>query len=113
MDRKSEDSPEVELVESTDGEIEGADEPPVVARMVVEIRSDGRRTVARGALEDVATGHKVAIEAKGQSPLGLALALAKSMASAPALARTAVKALLGPGERRRPERRRRWRPWRK
>ena len=105
---------EAELVAAGDGEIEGIAEPPVVARMVIEIRSDGRRTIARGALEDVATGQKVAIEARGNSPLGLALALARSMASAPALARTAVRALLaGPESQPRPKRpRRRWLDWR-
>src|SRR6188508_152002 len=46
---------------------------PVVARLVVEIRSDGRRTVARGAMEDTATGQGVAVEARGDSPMKLAL----------------------------------------
>ena len=87
------------LVEREPSEVEGSDEPPVVARMVVEIRSDGRRTIARGALEDVATGQKVAIQAKGSSPLQLALAMAKGMFRAPSLARSTVRAFL-PGRRR-------------
>lgn len=70
------------------------DEPPVVARMIVEIRSDGTRTIARGAMEDAASGERVAIEARGSTPAALALSLARSMLSAPALARQAVKALL-------------------
>lgn len=69
-------------------------EPPVVARMIVEIRSDGTRTIARGAIEEATTGERVAIEAHGSTPLALARSLAKSMFSAPALARQAVKALL-------------------
>ncbi|MBK8995273.1 MAG: hypothetical protein IPM35_05880 [Myxococcales bacterium] len=69
-------------------------EPPVVARMIVEIRSDGSRTIARGAIEEVTSGERVAIEAHGSTPLALARSLAKSMFSAPALARQAVKALL-------------------
>ncbi len=73
---------------------ERPDEPPVVARMIVEIRSDGTRTIARGAIEEATTGERVAIEAHGSSPLSLARSLAKSMFSAPALARQAVKALL-------------------
>lgn len=73
---------------------ERPDEPPVVARMIVEIRSDGTRTIARGAIEEATTGERVAIEAHGATPLGLARSLAKSMFSAPALARQAVKALL-------------------
>lgn len=71
-------------------------EPPVVARLVVEIRSDGSRTIARGAVEDVANGHRTAIEARGASPLQLALALARSLTQLPRIgARTAVRGLLG------------------
>jgi hypothetical protein len=73
---------------------ERPDEPPVVARMIVEIRSDGTRTIARGALEEVAGGERVAIEAHGTTPIALAASLAKSMFNAPMLARHAVKALL-------------------
>jgi hypothetical protein len=61
-------------------------EPPVVARLVIEIRSDGSRTIARGAMEDVQTGQRVAIEAKGDSPFQLAMALAKSLTQIPRLA---------------------------
>ena len=87
---------EVEIIGADDRELGQPDEDdlPVVARLVVEIRSDGRRTIARGAMEDVQSGQKVAIEAKGSSPLQLALALARSMLSAPAIARTAARALL-------------------
>lgn len=72
------------------------EEPPVVARMVIEIRSDGTRTIARGAAEDALTGEKVAIEVAGSTPLQLALSLMKTMATVPALARSAVKALRAP-----------------
>jgi len=99
-DRNHRDDEDDALVASDAGEVERAGEPPVVARLVVEIRSDGSRTIARGAMEDVATGQKVAIEARGDSPLSLAMAMAKSMFRAPALARTAARALL-PGRRRR------------
>lgn len=68
---------------------------PVVARLVVEIRSDGSRTIARGALEDVTLGQRVAVQARGDSPLALALALARSLGSLPRLsARAAVRGLL-------------------
>jgi hypothetical protein len=67
------------------------EELPVVARIMVEVRSDGRRTIARGAMEDAATGTKASIEAIGSTPLELALALAKSMLQVPALARQGVK----------------------
>ena len=64
-----------------------AEELPVVARIVVEIRSDGARTLARGAMEDAASQTRVAIEASGGTPLELALALAKSIMAAPWLPR--------------------------
>lgn len=60
-----------------------AEELPVVSRLVVEIRSDGRRTVARGALEDLITGERSAVEARGDSPTQLAAALAGSLLTAP------------------------------
>jgi hypothetical protein len=64
------------------------DDLPVVARLVVEIRSDGSRTIARGGIEDLTLGQRVTIEARGDSPLQLALALAKSISSLPALTST-------------------------
>jgi hypothetical protein len=70
------------------------DEPPVVARMIVEIRADGTRTIARGAIEDVQSGERVAVQAEGSTPLALAASLAKTLFSAPALAKQAAKALL-------------------
>ena len=76
-----------------------SDEPPVVARLVVEIRSDGTHTIARGAIEEVETGHRVAIEARGASPRQLAFALARSMFRLPSFARSAARALL-PGRKR-------------
>lgn len=77
------------------GPVAPADDLPVVARLVVEIRSDGRRTIARGALEDVAGGQRVAVEARGSSPLGLALGLARSILSLPVVARASARKLLG------------------
>ncbi len=72
------------------------EEPPVVARLVVEIRSDGSRTIARGALEDTVSGQRTQVEAHGSSPLQLALALARSLTQLPRLtARSAVRGLLG------------------
>ncbi len=60
---------------------------PVVARLVIEIRSDGSRTIARGGLEDIALGQRVTVEARGDSPLQLALALAKSLGTLPTFRR--------------------------
>ena len=83
-----------ELVHAPPGEIQG--EPPVVARLVVEIRSDGSRTIARGAMEDVASGQRTTLEARGDSPLQLAIALARSLTQLPRLsARSAIRGLLG------------------
>ena len=73
---------------------EKVEEPPVVARLMIEIRSDGRRTIARGALEDAVQGEKVALEAHGTSPASLAASLIKSLFSAPLLARAAARRLL-------------------
>jgi hypothetical protein len=71
------------------------DDLPVVARLIVEIRSDGSRTIARGAIEDTVQGQRVSIDARGDSPLALALALARSIGSLPRLsARAAVRGLL-------------------
>jgi hypothetical protein len=78
----------------TDPDRRAADEPPVVARLVVEIRSDGSRTIARGALEDVTTGQRTAVEARGTTPLSLMVSLSRALVHVPALARRAARALL-------------------
>jgi hypothetical protein len=82
------------LVPPDKAEVVPSDEPPVVARLVVEIRSDGRHTIARGAMEDASTGRGVAIEASGRSPLQLALSLARALVTLPAFGREAARALL-------------------
>jgi hypothetical protein len=83
-----------ELVRAPPGELQG--EPPVVARVVIEIRSDGSRTIARGAMEDLASGQRTTLEARGDSPLQLAMALARSLTQLPRLgARSAIRGLLG------------------
>ena len=70
------------------------DEPPVVARMIIEIRSDGTRTIARGAMEDARSGERVSLQAEGTTPLALAASLAKTLLSAPMLAKQAARALI-------------------
>ncbi len=85
-----------DLIAKPPEEVERTDEPPVVARLVVEIRSDGTRTIARGAVEDAQRGERVAIEARGDSPIQLAIALARALTQLPRLsARSAVRGLLG------------------
>lgn len=71
-----------------------AGEPPVVARLVVEIRSDGSRTIARGALKDELSGEQVALEAKGSSPIQLAAQLARNLLTTPLAASQFAKAML-------------------
>jgi hypothetical protein len=71
----------------------------VVARLMVEIRSDGRRTIARGAAEDRVSGERVAIELRAGSPFELLLSLARTIGSLPALARTTFGALRGRRDR--------------
>lgn len=61
-------------------------DPPVVARLVVEIRSDGVTTVARGALEDARNGERAALEARGTTPAQLAASLARTLLTLPLLA---------------------------
>ena len=70
-------------------------EPPVVARLVIEIRSDGSRTIARGLAEDVERGERVSLEASGSTPLGLALSLLGQLNQIPAIARSFARGLLG------------------
>lgn len=81
--------------------MEKSEEPPVVARLVIEIRSDGRRTIARGAAEDAVLGEKVAVHAEGTTPLQLAVSLARTLFDVPALARTAFKAMLASRSKKR------------
>lgn len=74
-------------------------EPPVVARLVIEIRSDGSRTIARGLAEDVARGEKVQVNAEGATPLQLVLSLMKALKDVPSLARGFAKGFL-PGRKK-------------
>jgi hypothetical protein len=84
---------------STPSPITTDEPPPVVARLVVEIRSDGSRTIARGAMEDVASGEQVAISAEGGTPGQLAASLAKAMLSIPLMALQASRSSAGPRRR--------------
>jgi hypothetical protein len=61
------------------------DEPPVVARLVVEIRSDGSRTIARGAIEDRNLGQAAAVKIEAKTPAALARALMRALLSVPRL----------------------------
>ena len=58
-------------------------EPPVVAQLMIEIRSDGSRTIARGALNDLRTQESARIHAEGRTPADLMLSLASSLLALP------------------------------
>ena len=82
---------DADIVRSGPQPVAEADEGlPVVARMVVEIRSDGSRTVARGGVEDLLNDEQVTVEARADSPLELSRALAKMLLSAPFAASSAI-----------------------
>lgn len=68
------------------------DLPPVVARIVVEVRSDGTRTVARGGLEDVLNDQRVALHAEAGTPLELSRLLLRSLLDTP---RQVARSLVG------------------
>lgn len=91
---------ETALASSRDATLaEPAEEPPVVARLVVEIRSDGSRTIARGGLEDLLSGQKVAVRADGTSPAQLARSLAGTLVTLPVFAARIARSLKrGDGE---------------
>ena len=93
------------IVSTDSGQVPQAyEEPPVVARMIIEIRSDGTRTIARGALEDVLSDERVKIEASGGSPMQLAASLASNLLSTPFMlgraANAVIKNRLGRGNKR-------------
>jgi hypothetical protein len=103
MRRDDDEKPVVIAKDEPRGEIiEAPDEPPVVARLVVEIRSDGSRTIARGALEDLQQGQRVAVKAEGTTPLALAVSLARAIFTLPSLGRSLFKSRgLLPGKKKR------------
>jgi hypothetical protein len=71
-----------------------ADEPPVVARLVVEIRSDGRRTIGRGTLEETELGKRTSIQVEGATPSQLLLSLVSALFRLPAFAGSVAQPLL-------------------
>lgn len=60
-----------------------ADEPPVVAQLMIEIRADGSRTIARGALNDLRNGESAQVHAEGRTPADLMMSLASSLLALP------------------------------
>jgi hypothetical protein len=70
-------------------------EPPVVAQLMIEIRSDGSHTIARGALNDLRTGESAQVRAEGRTPTELMLSLCSSLMSLPS---TVMKHVRSPSE---------------
>jgi uncharacterized protein (DUF362 family) len=68
-------------------------ELPVVARLIVEIRSDGTTTIARAGLSDETSGTTV-MEARGSTPLALALDLARHIVTLTKMGPRTARALL-------------------
>jgi hypothetical protein len=90
--RRDHENPEVVPASSVDALPADLDDaPPVVARLVVEIRSDGTRTIARGAMEDLVRDERVALEATAGSPVELAASLTKLLLSTPLMATRALR----------------------
>lgn len=58
-------------------------EPPVVAQLMIEIRADGSRTIARGAMNDLRTGASAQVQAEGHTPGEMILSLASSLLALP------------------------------
>jgi hypothetical protein len=77
------------------GELDTTLEPPVVARIVVEVRTDGSSTIARGMLRDFISSETHAIEARGSTPAALAVSLATKLLELPAFGR-ALRSTLKP-----------------
>lgn len=70
-----------------------ATEPPVVAQLMVEIRSDGSHTIARGALNDLRTGESAQVRAEGRTPAELVVSLCSSLLTLPSTVMKHVRAV--------------------
>jgi hypothetical protein len=62
-------------LDAASGSIEPEREPPIVARCVVEVRSDGSMSIARGIFET--KEQSVLLEGKGRTPAELVAMLAR------------------------------------
>jgi hypothetical protein len=72
-------------------------ELPIVARILVEIRSDGTRTVASASVQNALLGQAVSVQAETTTPNSIAQVLLRSMARMPLLGTVASRALLRSG----------------
>jgi hypothetical protein len=62
---------------------DGETDPPVVAQLMIEIRADGSRTIARGALHDLRNDESAQVHVQGRSPAELMLSLANALLTLP------------------------------
>jgi hypothetical protein len=85
--------PGLPAVQDTDEDL------PVVARLIVEVRSDGRRTIARGLVEDLATGERTMVAASGDTQMALFSTLMRAAGGLTTLARRASRVLASRRER--------------
>jgi hypothetical protein len=76
-------APAAPLAKPSQDAPDGVREPPVVAQLMIEIRSDGSRTIARGALNDLRSGESANVHAEGRSPAELMISLASSLLTLP------------------------------
>lgn len=67
----------------SDAELDTSQEPPVVAQLMIEIRSDGSHTIARGALHDLRSQESAHVHAEGKTPAQLIASLLGSLLSLP------------------------------
>jgi hypothetical protein len=65
------------------GALSETQEPPVVAQLMIEIRSDGSHTIARGALHDLRSQESAHVHAEGKTPAQLIASLLGSLLSLP------------------------------
>jgi hypothetical protein len=70
---------------------------PVVARIVVEVCSDGTETRSYAVLEDMRSGYRSQLVMPGAWP-GASVALLRNLLTASAMARRVVRAVMRPGE---------------
>jgi hypothetical protein len=82
--------------------VTAVEEPPVVAQLMVEIRSDGSHTIARGALNDLRTGESAQVLAEGRTPAELMMSLATSLLALPSTLFSQTDARPGSGSQELP-----------
>jgi hypothetical protein len=91
--------PSAPLTKAGQEAVTGVQEPPVVAQLMIEIRSDGSRTIARGALNDLRNGESANVHAEGRSPAELMISLASSLLTLPSTLLKSTRSTASAAER--------------